>query len=51
LSTWEHSYIYDFGLAGKRKYFEDWWAAIDWYRVEQRTPKEAGEAAGRSLLG
>ena len=51
LSTWEHSYIYDFGLGGKRKYVEDWWAAIDLYRVEQRTPKEAGEAAGRSLLG
>jgi Fe-Mn family superoxide dismutase len=51
VSTWEHSYIYDFGLNGKRKYLSDWWSAIDWYRVEQRTPKEAGEAAGRSLLG
>jgi Fe-Mn family superoxide dismutase len=51
VSTWEHSYIYDFGLNGKQKYLNDWWNTIDWYRVEQRTPKEAGEAAGRSLLG
>ena len=50
VSTWEHSYIYDFGLNGKRKYLNDWWEAIDWYRVEQRTPKEAAEAAGRALL-
>lgn len=50
LSTWEHSYIYDFGLPKKQLYFNDWWKAIDWYRVEQRTPREAGEAAGRSLL-
>jgi Fe-Mn family superoxide dismutase len=50
VSTWEHSYIYDFGLNGKRKYLSDWWAAIDWYRVEQRTPKEAGDAAARSMF-
>jgi Fe-Mn family superoxide dismutase len=50
VSTWEHSYIYDFGLNGKRKYLSDFWEAIDWYRVEQRTPKEATEAAGRAML-
>jgi Fe-Mn family superoxide dismutase len=50
VSTWEHSYIYDFGLNGKRRYLNDWWNAIDWYRVEQRTPKEASEAAGRAML-
>lgn len=41
VSTWEHAYMYQYGILGKRKYLEDWWAAIDWGVVEQNTPREA----------
>lgn len=50
VSTWEHSYIYDFGLTGKRKYLADWWDTIDWYRVEQRVPEQAKSEAMRASL-
>ena len=46
VNTWEHVYIYDFGLPGKRKFLSDWWAAVDWGRVAQLTPPEG--AAGMS---
>ncbi|KAK5173551.1 uncharacterized protein LTR77_002232 [Saxophila tyrrhenica] len=41
VNTWEHVYIYDFGLPGKLNYLETWWDAIDWKVVEQKTPQEA----------
>lgn len=41
VNTWEHVYIYNFGLAGKRQYLANWWACIDWHQVEQKTPTEA----------
>ncbi|KAM0721741.1 hypothetical protein Q7P37_002666 [Cladosporium fusiforme] len=50
VSTWEHAYIYDFGLTGKRKYLSEWWDAIDWYRVEQRAPEGSGAPAMGSFL-
>lgn len=43
LSTWEHTYIYDYGLMGKRKYLEDWWNAVDWDLVNKNAPTEALE--------
>lgn len=41
VNTWEHVYIYDFGLPGKRKFLSDWWEAVDWSMVQSRTPAEA----------
>ena len=41
VNTWEHVYIYDFGLPGKRKYLADWWEAVDWSVVEANAPIEA----------
>ena len=39
VNTWEHVYIYDFGLGGKRRFLSDWWDCIDWHRVEQNLPQ------------
>ena len=41
VNTWEHVYIYDYGLSGKRKYLVDWWNAINWHQVEIHLPQEA----------
>ncbi|KAK3053116.1 hypothetical protein LTR09_005742 [Extremus antarcticus] len=40
VSTWEHSYIYDFGLPGRMDFLQSWWDIIDWKIVEQLTPEE-----------
>lgn len=44
VNTWEHVYIYDFGLNGKRKYLSDWWDAVDWSVVDGNAPFEAKNA-------
>jgi superoxide dismutase, Fe-Mn family len=41
VNTWEHVYIYDFGISGKRRYLNDWWKSIDWGVVENNAPSEA----------
>lgn len=41
VNTWEHAYMYDYGLLGKREYLNDWWDCVDWGVVEQNTPREA----------
>ncbi|KAH7072723.1 Fe superoxide dismutase-like protein [Paraphoma chrysanthemicola] len=30
VNTWEHVWLQDFGVLGKRKYLEAWWDKIDW---------------------
>ncbi|KAK3715735.1 hypothetical protein LTR37_006960 [Vermiconidia calcicola] len=49
VNTWEHTYIYDFGLPGKRKYLADWWEAVDWGTVEYNTPREAWQDFDRGM--
>lgn len=41
VNTWEHVWLYDYGISGKRNYLEDWWNAVDWGIVEQRAPGES----------
>lgn len=38
VNTWEHVYLYNFGLTGKRKYLSDWWDCVDWHHVETNAP-------------
>lgn len=45
VNTWEHVYLYDYGVKGKRKYLEAWWKAVDWGIVQERAPPEAREVA------
>lgn len=41
VNTWQHVYLTDFGVAGKREYLNRWWDAIDWDAVYARAPAEA----------
>ncbi|KAK7756716.1 hypothetical protein SLS62_001157 [Diatrype stigma] len=34
VSTWQHVYLRDWGVAGKRQYLEAWWDCIDWNKVD-----------------
>ena len=43
VSCWEHSWVTDYGVAGKEAYLANWWDTIDWQKVDehhraQRTP-------------
>ncbi|KAI0432142.1 Manganese/iron superoxide dismutase [Xylaria sp. FL1042] len=33
LNTWEHVWLTDYGITGKRDFVEQWWEAIDWNKV------------------
>lgn len=48
VSTWQHSYIYDFGVTGKSFYLNEWWKAIDWHAVDVRAGSEPKNQANRS---
>ncbi|KAF2209850.1 hypothetical protein CERZMDRAFT_113603 [Cercospora zeae-maydis SCOH1-5] len=41
VNTWEHVWLYDFGVPGKRQFLNDWWNAVDWGIVQERAPAEA----------
>ncbi|KAI4217654.1 MAG: hypothetical protein LQ351_000250 [Letrouitia transgressa] len=36
VSTWEHVWLRDWGVGGKRGFLEAWWDAVDWGIVMQR---------------
>ncbi|EAT89087.1 hypothetical protein SNOG_03882 [Parastagonospora nodorum SN15] len=35
VNTWEHAWLHDYGVRGKRQYLEAWWDKIDWNWVRQ----------------
>ncbi len=41
VNTWEHVYLYDYGVQGKRKYLADWWDVVDWAFVDNMAPLKA----------
>ncbi|GAM89252.1 hypothetical protein ANO11243_072890 [Dothideomycetidae sp. 11243] len=43
LSVWQHSYLRDFSVHGKRAFVDAWWECIDWQKVNDRTPGAAKE--------
>lgn len=30
VNTWEHVWLHDYGIRGKRQFLENWWDKIDW---------------------
>ena len=43
VSTWEHTWLRDWGVAGKREFLERWWECIDWGVIEANSGGGAGE--------
>ncbi|KAL9946090.1 hypothetical protein D7B24_005987 [Verticillium nonalfalfae] len=35
LNTWEHTWLRDYGIGGKRAFAEAWWDAVDWSVVAE----------------
>ena len=35
VSTWQHTWLRDYGFDGKRRYLESWWRMIDWENVNR----------------
>lgn len=45
VNTWEHVWLHDYGVKGKRDYLEKWWSKIDWTLVRQNAtiaPRQSG---------
>lgn len=51
VNTWQHVWLMDWSIGGKRAFLEGWWNAIDWDVVERNwqniTSKE--ESAGNRI--
>ena len=46
VSTWQHVWLPQYGIRGKRDYLERWWNRINWNDVEKMTigrPKKPGQ--------
>lgn len=41
VNTWEHVWLQDYGVRGKRQYLEAWWDKIDWDLVRQNATLSA----------
>lgn len=48
VNTWEHGYLRDYGIGGKRAYLERWWDRIDWAVVEDMARAYGPETFRRS---
>lgn len=42
VAVWEHCWLEDFGVNGKREYLEKWFDSIDWVTVTERHPGMSG---------
>lgn len=53
VNTWEHAYLRDYGIGGKRAYLERWWDRVDWAVVERNAkvygPERRGFASAANL--
>ena len=53
VNTWEHVWLRDWGIGGKKAYLEEWWRAINWDVVEANfqtgTTNEAAEKKNNFL--
>ena len=49
VNTWQHVWLMDWGIGGKKQFLEAWWEAVDWNVVEERWHATTSEAiAGRN---
>ena len=46
VSTWEHAWLRDWGVGGKRGFLEAWWERIDWGVVDELAGLSGGKKPG-----
>ncbi|KAH7355851.1 Fe superoxide dismutase-like protein [Pyrenochaeta sp. MPI-SDFR-AT-0127] len=46
VNTWEHVWLHDYGIRGKRQFLEAWWDKIDWDMVRQNTTLSPRQSQG-----
>jgi superoxide dismutase, Fe-Mn family len=49
VNTWEHAYLRDYGVGGKRAYLQSWWERIDWAVVEENAKRVERRDFGRTV--
>lgn len=42
VNTWQHVWLRDWGIGGKKRFLEEWWEAIDWDVVESKLHSATG---------
>ncbi|KAH9860797.1 hypothetical protein J1614_012130 [Plenodomus biglobosus] len=47
VSTWEHTWLHDYGVKGKRAFLEAWWDRIDWDLVRQHATLTSRQKPGQ----
>jgi superoxide dismutase, Fe-Mn family len=50
VNTWEHVWLRDWGIAGKRQYLEAWWDRIDWNIVQEHAGVMTQDGGSRNFL-
>lgn len=43
VNTWQHVWLMDHGVGGKKSFLEGWWKAIDWDVVESNWHSTTGK--------
>jgi len=51
VNVWQHAYMFDHGIEGKRNYLEAWFEAINWQAVIDRMPATYHGVTSRRNLG
>jgi len=47
VSTWQHVYVRDWGVSGKREFLDAWWERVNWEVVDQLAGYVDSEGKGR----
>ncbi|KAF2854904.1 Fe superoxide dismutase-like protein [Plenodomus tracheiphilus IPT5] len=47
VNTWEHVWLHDYGVKGKRAFLEAWWDKIDWELVRQHATLTSRQSSGQ----
>ena len=51
IGNWQHMYLRDYGVHGRRSYLSNWWDRIDWSMVEQSGRMYGRESKFPGMLG
>ncbi|KAF1815811.1 Fe superoxide dismutase [Eremomyces bilateralis CBS 781.70] len=51
VNTWEHVWMWDWGVRNKGKFLEAWWDRIDWEKVSQRMSLPEPSRVGETQAG